>query len=325
MNEEFKGVNFSYTRFIFVGFPEISDYKHLLFFPFFITYILGLAGNSLLLFVIKTSESLHSPMYILISGLAMVNIVVPTAIVPNMLLSFLFDLNEISLAGCLTQMFFTHFFSSVESTILLAMALDRLIAICNPLRYADIMNASAFIKLAAFMLVRSGSIMSALVILARPLAFCRSNVIKHCYCDHMALVSLACDSTAKNNVMGLAVIISFVGIDISVIVFSYIRILNAVLQAAEDRWKAFHTCGTHLIVMLCFYLVGSVTFLSHNLGITMPTGVNTFLGVLYIIFPATVNPIIYGVRTKEIRNCILKMFRKRGSKVFTVKVSTVKA
>ncbi|XP_072547159.1 olfactory receptor 52E8 [Salminus brasiliensis] len=325
MTGEYQEANFSHTKFIFVGFPEIAKYRHLLFLPFFLSYFVVLVGNSLILFVIKNTKSLHNPMYILVSVLAVVDIVVPTAIIPAMLLSFLFDWNEITLVGCLTQMFLIHFFSSVESTILLAMALDRLVAICNPLRYTAIINSSTFFKLLLFTLIRSGTIMSTLVGLAAPLSFCGSNVIHHCYCDHMALVSLACNSTAKNNAVGVAVIICFVGIDISVIFFSYVKILHVVLRAAagDHRSKALNTCGTHLIVMMCFYFVGSVTFLSRNLSIPIPVDVNTFLGVTYIVFPACINPIIYGVRTKEIRNTLLKMFKKRVNAV-TIKVSTVK-
>ncbi|XP_035390189.1 olfactory receptor 52K1 [Electrophorus electricus] len=325
MTEEFQGANFSYTNFIFAGFPEIFQYRKLLFLPFFLSYILVMVGNSLMLFVIKNTKSLHSPMYMLVSALAVVDIIVPTAIVPAMLLSLLFDLNEISLVGCLIQMFFIHFFSSVESTILLAMALDRSVAICNPLRYNAIMNSSMFVKLLLFTLIRSGTIMSVLVCLAASLSFCRSNIIHHCYCDHMALVSLACNSTAKNNAMGIAVIVCFAGIDISVIFCSYVKILHVVLRAAagEQRSKALHTCGTHLIVMMCFYFVGSVTFLSHNLSIPIPLGVNTFLGITYIVVPACINPIIYGVRTKEIQKALLKMFKIHVNRVFTVKVSTL--
>ncbi|XP_053503108.1 olfactory receptor 52K2 [Ictalurus furcatus] len=326
MTEEFQGVNFTLTTFIFVGFPETFGYRHLLFLTFVLAYILALVGNSLILFVIKNTTILHSPMYILVSALAVVDIIVPTAIVPAMLLSFLFDLNEITLVGCLTQMFFVHFFSSVESTILLAMALDRSVAICNPLRYTAIMNSSMFIKLLLFTLIRSGTIMCTLVGLAASLSFCGSNIIHHCYCDHMALVSLACSSTAKNAAVGVAVIICFVGIDISVIFVSYVKILYVVLRAAagEQRSKAIHTCSTHLIVMMCFYFIGSVTFLSRNLQIPIPVDINTFLGVTYILFPACINPIIYGVRTKEIRNALLKIFKMQVNRIFTVKVSTVR-
>ncbi|XP_003200052.4 olfactory receptor 52E8 [Danio rerio] len=326
MTEELQGANFSHTKFLLTGFPEIYKYRRFLFLPFFLIYLLLLVGNSLLLFVIKSTESLHSPMYIFVSALAVVDIIVPTAIIPAMLLGFLFDLNEITLSGCLTQMFVTHFFSSVESTILLAMALDRFVAICKPLHYNEIMNSSMFLKLFLFTLIRSGTIMSTLVALASPLSFCGSNVIYHCYCDHMALVSLACDSIAQNQTMGLIVIICFVGIDTSVIFFSYVKILHVVLgtAAGEDRWKAFHTCGTHLMVMICFYFVGSVTFLSRNLNIPIPIDVNTFLGVMYIVFPASVNPIIYGVRTKEIRTALFKIFKNKINKVSIVKVSTIR-
>ncbi|XP_018608296.2 olfactory receptor 51E2-like [Scleropages formosus] len=326
MAEELPQANFSHTRFIFEGFPELYKYRRLLFLPFSLIYMLTIFGNSLIVIVIKNGQNLHSPMYLLMSSLAIVNIIVPTVIVPNMLLGFLFDWNEISLEGCLTQMFLTHFFSSVESTVLLAMALDRLVAICNPLRYVEIVNTAALVKFVALTLIRSGLIMSILVALARSLTFCSSNIIRHSYCDHMALVSLACGNKDKNDSIGLAVIVVFVGIDISIIAVSYMRILSVVLHAAEaeDRWKAFHTCSTHLLVMMSFYLVGSVTFLSHNIGIDIATDINTFLGILYIIFPATVNPIIYGVRTKEIRNAILKIFKVSSNKVININVSAVK-
>uniref|UniRef100_A0A665UL62 Olfactory receptor n=1 Tax=Echeneis naucrates TaxID=173247 RepID=A0A665UL62_ECHNA len=291
--------------FVFRGFHTLGRHRWLLAFPFSVLYLSVLLGNSLLIRIIYRVESLHRPMYLLMCTLCVVDILVVTAIIPNMLLGLLFNWDEISLAGCLTQMFFTHFLSSVESTVLLAMALDRYVAICLPLRYAEIIDSSMFLMLLVFTLVRSISIMAALVSLAGSLLFCGSNVIQHSYCDHMALVSLACDSTEKNSTAGLTVIICFVGVDISLIIFSYMNILRVVLQAApasEDRWKAFHTCGTHLIVMMCFYLMGSVTFLSHNLNIPIPTDANTFMGLLYILFPATVNPVIYGVRTKEIQN-----------------------
>lgn len=306
------GHNLSHSTFVFRGFPELHRYRRLLALPFSAAYLSVLLGNSLLLYVIGSLERLHSPMYLLICCLCVVDMLAASAILPSMLLSLLVDMDQISLSGCLAQMFFTHFFSSLESTLLLAMALDRYVAICQPLRYATIINSSMLARLLVFTLVRSGSVMATLVALASSLSFCGSNTIQHCYCDHMALVSLACDSTRSSSAAGLAVIVCFVGVDIPLILFSYVKILSVVSQASvasEDRWKAFHTCGTHLMVMMCFYLVGSVTFLSHNLNIHIPDDVNTFMGVMYILLPATVNPIIYGVRTAEIRNGFFKIFK----------------
>ncbi|XP_029302270.1 olfactory receptor 52K2 [Cottoperca gobio] len=312
--------NFSHSTFVFRGFPALQQHRRLLALPFCASYLTMLLGNSVLVYVICSVASLHSPMYLLICMLCVVNVLGATGIIPNMLLNLLFGWDQISLAGCLAQMFFTHFLSSLESTLLLAMALDRYVAICQPLRYGEIINSSMLTKLLLFTLARSGSIMATLVALARSLRFCGSNTIRHCYCDHMALVSLACDSTERNYVVGLAVIICFVAVDTPIIFFTYMKILSVVMQASEaseDRWKAFHTCGTHLMVIMCFYLVGSVSFLSPSLNIAIPTDANTFMGLMYILLPATVNPVIYGVRTKEIRNGFLRIIKKK----MTVKVS----
>ncbi|KAM3616688.1 uncharacterized protein V6R79_021786 [Siganus canaliculatus] len=317
------GSNSSHSRFVFRGFPQLQQQQQrlLLALPFSASYLWVLLGNSVLVLVIRRVPSLHSPMYLLVCTLCVVDALMVTAIVPKMLVGLLLDNDEISLAGCLTQMFFTYFLSSLESTLLLAMALDRYVAICRPLRYLDIINSSTLAKLLLFTLLRSGAIMATLVALAASLRFCASNIIRHCYCDHMALVSLACGSTAPNSAAGLAVIVCFVGVDIPLIFFSYVKILSVVLRTAapgEDRWKAFHTCGTHLMVMMCFYLVGSVTFLSHNLNIHVSTDANSFMGLAYILLPATVNPVIYGARTKEIRSGFLRIFKLEVNK--TVKV-----
>lgn len=314
------GHNRSHITFVFRGFPELHRHRRLLALPFSAAYLVVLLGNSILVLVIGSLETLHGPMYLLICALCVVDVLAASAILPSMLLGLLFDMDQISLAGCLSQMFFTHFLSSLESTLLLAMALDRYAAICQPLRYARIIKPSTFASLLVFALLRSGSIMATLVALASSLSFC-SATIQHCYCDHMALVSLACDSTERSSAAGLAVIVCFVGVDIPLILFSYMKILSVVSRAAvgsEVRWKAFHTCSTHLMVIMCFYLVGSVTFLSRNLKLHIPADANTFMGVMYILLPAAVNPIIYGVRTTEIRNGFFKVFKKPVKKLMKV-------
>ncbi|XP_061538250.1 olfactory receptor 52L1-like [Phycodurus eques] len=297
--------NSSHGTFVFRGFPTLDERRWVLAPPLVAASASALLGNALLIYVIVSVERLHSPMYLLICSLCVVDLLAISAIVPSTVVGLLVDQNRVSLPGCLTQMFATHFLSSIESTLLLAMALDRYVAVCHPLRYKQLVGWRALVTLTLFTLARSGAVMATLVGLAGSLRFCASDVIHHCYCDHMALVSLACGDTDRSAAAGVAVIACFVGVDIPLIIFSYLKILGAVVRAAapgDERRKAFHTCGTHLMVMMVFYLVGSVTFLSHNLGLGIPTDANSAMGLLYILIPAAANPIIYGVRTAEIRS-----------------------
>lgn len=310
-------LNFSHTSFLLRGFPQLQGpQRRLLALAFSASYLAVLLGNLALVLVIQRARRLRSPMYLLICWLCLVDMLAASAIVPSLLVSLLLDLDRISLTSCLLQMFSTHFLSSLESTLLLAMALDRYVAVCLPLHYGRLVGLPALVALLLFTLLRSGSSVGLLVALAGSLQFCGSDIIRHCYCDHMALVSLACGSTASSAAAGLAVIACVVGVDIPLIAFSYGCILAAVRRAAaagQDPWKALHTCGTHLITMLCFYLVGCVAFLSHNLRISMTSDLNSLLGVTYILLPATANPVIYGVRTREIRRGLLGLLRLRAA------------
>ncbi|XP_019723895.1 putative olfactory receptor 52L2 [Hippocampus comes] len=308
--------NRSHGSFVFRGFPALDGRRWVLAPPLAATSALALLANALLLYVIVSVQHLRSPMYLLICALCLVDMLAVGAVVPGTLAGLLVDGRRVSLAGCLAQMFGTHFLSSVESTLLLAMALDRYAAVCHPLRYGQLVGRRAPLALTLFTLARSGAVMAALVGLAGSLRFCASDVIRHCYCDHMALVSLACGDTGRSAAAGVAVIACFVGVDIPLILFSYLKILGAAMRTAapgDERRKAFHTCGTHLMVMMVFYLVGSVTFLSHNLGLAIPTDANSAMGLLYILTPAAANPVIYGVRTAEIRNGFRGLLGLRGA------------
>uniref|UniRef100_A0A3Q3W777 G-protein coupled receptors family 1 profile domain-containing protein n=1 Tax=Mola mola TaxID=94237 RepID=A0A3Q3W777_MOLML len=224
------------------------EYRRLLALLFSASYLSVLLGNALLVYVIHSVELLRSPVYQLT---CVIDILAAGAVIPRMRLRLLFDRDEVSLAGCLTQMFFTHFLSSLESTLLLAMALDGYMAICN------------------------SYIVAALVGLAGSPCFCGS--IPHCYCDHMVMVSL----------VGLAAIICFVGVDIPLILFSYIEMVERGLWSGSGQQGPLG--DTHLMVMMCFYLAGGVTFLSHGRNVPTPTDVNTFLGLMYVLLPAAVN------------------------------------
>ncbi|XP_067841457.1 olfactory receptor 52D1-like [Heptranchias perlo] len=313
-----------YDEFILLGFPGFEGSQGVLSAPFLMVYLITLIANSAIVLVIIRDQNLHHPMYILICSLSLVDIIISSTVMPKILLSFLFHLKGISLTGCLAQMFFVHFWSSVESTLLLVMAIDRFVAICNPLRYSAVITSTVLIKLAGLALIRSGVAVSTVVILAAPLPFCKSNLIAHCYCDHMVLVRLACTDTTLNSIMGLVLAFGIIGFDSICVFLSYLRIVSTVLKvaSAESRHKMFHTCGTHLLVISFCYLAALFSFLSYRVG-QIPEDIRVLLSVMYLILPAMANPIIYGVRTKEIRERLLKMFGGKIIKSSVQAVSTV--
>ncbi|XP_015196745.2 olfactory receptor 52K1-like [Lepisosteus oculatus] len=312
---EYRTVNNSHTEFVFNAFTGLKEHRRLLFIPFFLTLVSSLVGNTLLIFIIKTQRSLHSPMYVLIAAIACVDLSVPIIIVPKMLLGFLFDWNEISLSGCLLQMFFTYFVCSFQSTILLWMSLDRYVAICIPLRYSDYMNNSTIFKLFVAAVLRNGSFVLIIVILASRLNFCLSNVIDHCFCEHMALVNLACGDTTRNSIVGLIAVFCIPSIDVVFIVISYVKIFFVVSKMAsgKSRQKAIHTCGTHLIVIGTSYVFTMMPLLAYRIKSSMSTDIRVLLSIMYLLFPSFFNPLIYGIRTKEIKEQILKIFQKSCS------------
>ncbi|XP_006628026.2 olfactory receptor 52K1-like [Lepisosteus oculatus] len=307
--QEYQEGNVSHKEFILMGFSGLKGHRQFLFIPFLLLFLLSLFGNSLLIISIKTRRTLHSPMYMFICATACVDLTLPILFVPKMLLGFLFDWNKISLLGCLVQMFFVHFFGSFQSTVLLWMALDRYVAICIPLRYNDYINSSAFFKLSAIALLRNGSLVLVVVILAGSLSFCLTNVIDHCFCEHMALVSLACGNTARNSVMGLLAVFCVAIVDGVFIAISYVKIFLAVSNTAsgKSRQKAIHTCGTQLMVISVSYIFAMTAFLAYRIKNSLHPDVHVLISIMYLLFPSCFHPIIYGIRTKEIREQMLNI------------------
>ncbi|XP_071352758.1 olfactory receptor 52E8-like [Trachinotus anak] len=296
----------SHKHFILDGFHKLGVLRPVLFIPFFIMFIVSLSANSLLLYVVISQRSLHSPMYILIAGMSCVDLSLPLFFVPNMLLSFLFDWRGISLSGCLVQMYFIHFLGAFQSTLLLWMSLDRYFAICTPLYYHERMALHRFLKFVIPLVIRNVFIVSVVVALAGRLPFCFRNVIDHCFCEHMALVELACGSTAINSLVGLISVFLIPVVDFFLITTSYIVIFSSVLSSGRSGVKALHTCVTHIVVMGVTLTIVLTAFLSYRIRNGLPAAVRVFFSIMYLFFPSCFNPIIYGIRTTEIRQHILK-------------------
>ncbi|XP_074757857.1 olfactory receptor 51E2-like [Athene noctua] len=293
--------------FILAGIPGMERWHVWISVPFCSMYLAILLGNGALLFVIRTERGLHQPMYLFLAMLAIADLALSTTTVPKMLALFWFNAGEISFGACLTQMFFLHFSFSAESVILLAMALDRFVAICHPLRYAAVLTPSAVAKTGLVALLRSFCIIFPCVFLLRRLPFCGSRVLSHSFCLHQDVMNLACANATPSVVYGLTAILLVMGLDAILICLSYVLILKAVLRLAawKERLKVFSTCVAHICVVLAFYVPLIGLSVVHRFGKDLAPLVHIIMGNVYILVPAVLNPIIYRVRTKEIQRRIL--------------------
>ncbi|KAM4847027.1 olfactory receptor 52Z1P-like [Thomomys bottae] len=301
--------NLSYTNFFLVGFPGLQHWRVLLVLPLTFLYGTIITANALVIYTVVAQRSLHQPMYVLIALLLAVNICAATAVMPKMLEGFVHYENPISLPGCLAQMFFIYFTLLLDYNLLLAMALDRYVAICHPLRYSDLMTSGLLGLLAIFALTRSLGVAAPLVALTARARFCRTAVIRHFTCEYIALLSIACGDLTFNNQLGLAMRLITVTFDLVLLGASYTRIIYAAFRISSGgaRAKALHTCGSHLLVILTIYLSGLSTSIVFRVAKTVSQDVQNLLSAIYLLLPGTLNPLIYGVRTREIRQHVGKV------------------
>ncbi|XP_041116085.1 olfactory receptor 52E4-like [Polyodon spathula] len=301
------------NTFILIGFPGLESYQHWLTIPFSVMYILAIIGNILLICIVKLEPNLHTPMYTFLCVLAMVDIGLCTSTIPKMLQMFWQKDSTISFEGCFIQMFFIHVLSSLESSTLAAMAYDRYVAIYNPLLYTTILTKGKMAKIMGVLFARCFILAGLVPVLASMLPYCSANTIQHCFCEHMAVAKLACKDITMNSYYSLAVAFVIAGTDITFIIFTYAVILRAVskLGSKAARVKAFNTCGSHLFVIMYFYTTTLFTFVTYRFGKNIPPRIHVMFAVLYLLVPPMLNPIVYGVKTKEIRQGFQKHFLRK--------------
>ena len=270
----------------------------------------------MVLFAIVTQPSLHEPMYYFLSMLSTTDLGLSVSTLFTMLGIFWFNAREISFNACLSQMFFIKFFTVMESSVLLAMAFDRFVAISDPLRYAIILTDSRITQIGVAIVIRGTITLTPMVALLTRLSYCHSRMLHHSYCFHPDVMKLSCTDTRLNNAVGLTAMISTVGVDSILIPFSYVLIIKTILSIAspEERKKAFSTCISHIGAVAIFYIpLISLSFV-HRFGKRAPAFVHTMIANTYLLLPPVMNPIIYSVKTKQIRRAVIKILHSKDTK-----------
>ncbi|KAM6216818.1 olfactory receptor 7C1-like [Rhynchocyon petersi] len=297
------------SQFILLGLSEEVALQPLLFGIFLFMYLATFLGNLLIILAIITDSHLHTPMYFFLSNLSFADICFTSTTVPKMLLNIKTQNKIITYESCLSQMYFYMVFGQLDNFLLTMMAYDRFVAICHPLHYTVIMNSKfcGLLISVSWLLSILDSLLHDLMILR--LSFCTELEIPHFFCELNQVIQLACSSTFLNELLlyfanGLLGVIPLIGI-----IFSYYKIVSAILKisSAEGKYKAFSTCGSHLSVVLMFYGTFLGVYLSS--AVTQNSRESAIASVMYTVVTPMLNPFIYSLRNKDMKQALKKLFR----------------
>ncbi|XP_037695783.1 olfactory receptor 8B3-like [Choloepus didactylus] len=299
------------TEFVLVGLTEHPDLQLPLFFLFLAMYTFTVLGNFGLVTLIGLNSHLHTPMYFFLFNLSFIDLCYSSVFSPKMLLNFLSKKNIISYQGCLTQFFFFCFFAISECYVLISMAYDRYVAICNPLLYNIVMSPKVCFKLMfGSYLMAFSSAMADTGCLLR-LTFCDANTINHYFCDILPVLQLSCTSTYVSELVLFIVASISIFVPSLTIFISYGFILCSILHisSTEGRSKAFSTCSSHIIAVSLFFGSGSFMYLQPSSELSMDEG--KISSVFYTNVVPMMNPLIYSLRNKDIILAMRKTLSRR--------------
>ncbi|KAM3910170.1 olfactory receptor 51G2-like [Leptodactylus fuscus] len=292
-----------------VGIPGLEHIYPWILGPFCFLYVLSLIGNSILFFIIKTDVSLQTPMYDLVSMLALTDLGLSLATLPTVLGVFSLQSLRLPISLCLLQMFFIHSLSVMESSVLLTMAYDRFVAICNPLRYSSLLTRQLTSRLGLLVMLRGVAVILPIPFMLRGSSLCKS-ALSHAFCLHPDVMRLLCSQGSANSIYSIFAVLSTMGLDALLITLSYVSILRAVgrLSSTSERCKVFHRCACHIIVVLLFYSPMISLSMIHRFGSLRNSFIHVPLGYLHFLLPPAMNPTVYGVKMK----CIYRrLFSRR--------------
>ncbi|XP_066485396.1 olfactory receptor 2AP1-like [Tiliqua scincoides] len=305
----------SITTFILLGFGSLHELQILFFLLFLAIYILSVTGNLLIVFLVVVDQHLHTPMYFFLMNLSCLETCYTTTILPRLLTSFLTGDRSISMKGCITQYYFFGFLAATECYLLTMMSYDRYLAICKPLHYTTLMNSRLCIQLALTSWV-SGLLTNTIITsFVLELRFCGPNEIDHYFCDLYPVTNLSCSNT--QNVRFATFVLAFLGTGPPFVLTlaSYVCIIVTILQikSRTAQQKAFSTCSSHLIVVTLFYVSLIIVYVVPETDALKE--LHKTLSVFYTVLTPLLNPLIYSLRNKEVKEALFRSTRKLSNKV----------
>ncbi|XP_069889016.1 olfactory receptor 5T7-like [Dipodomys merriami] len=298
------------TLFVLKGFTDSRELQIVFLFLFLAIYLFTLLGNLGLIVLVLGDSRLHNPMYYFLGVLSSVDACYSSVITPNMLVDFMSKEKVISVSGCATQMFLAVMFGTTECFLLAAMAYDRYIAIYNPLLYTVNMSPRVYVPLIIASYIGGFAHGIVHTVATFRLSFCGSNKIRHIFCDIPALLAISCSDTHINQLLLFYCAGSIELVTIVIVLVSYGFILAAILKmrSAEGKRKVFSTCGSHLTAVSVFH--GTVLFMYVRPSSNYALEHDMVVSIFYAIMIPMLNPLIYSLRNKDVKQAMQKLFRK---------------
>uniref|UniRef100_A0A8D1FQX8 Olfactory receptor n=1 Tax=Sus scrofa TaxID=9823 RepID=A0A8D1FQX8_PIG len=298
--------------FLLLGFSEHPELERILFAVVFASYLLTLAGNTLIILLSALDPRLHSPMYFFLSNLSFLDLCFTTSCVPQMLVHLWGPHKTISFLGCAVQLFIFLLLGTTECVLLTVMAFDRYVAVCQPLHYATTMHPRLCRQLAAVAWV-IGLVES--MVQTPPtlrLPFCPHRRVDDFVCEVPSLIRLSCGDTTYNEIQMAVASVFILVVPLSLILVSYGAIARAVLRiSSATAWrKALGTCSSHLAVVTLFYSSGIAVYLQPKSPYAQRRG--KFFGLFYAVGIPSLNPLIYTLRNKEVKRALGRLLGQDG-------------
>ncbi|KAM8924806.1 olfactory receptor 5AR1-like [Pelodytes ibericus] len=294
----------NFSGFYIQGFTDRQDLQILIFITFLFIYFIIILGNVTIFSLIILDSHLHTPMYMFLMNLSLIDITYTSNVLPKLLDMILTQRKTISFAGCITQMYVFVSLSSTEFLLLAAMAYDRYVAICHPLHYVILMGFRQCAILTFHVWVLGFLNPTGYAILISQKSFCMSHLIDHFFCDVTPLLKISCSDTANIEIINYIEGVLLALPTLLLTFISYVRIISSVLKikSSEGRTKAFSTCTSHLTCVTIFY--GTImSMYMRPTSITSPKQ-DKFFSLLYIVLVPMLNPFIYSLKNQEVRNAV---------------------